>query len=290
MDDVAVTQRLIGEKSSVKFLAAVFRGLDADRRALVDFDGGRVPAYVLSGWPPPLNEAVWVQIVDGVAYMHGPTVPKPDEATVLTASGGVATLDTDIGPVTAAYLDGSTVSSGDIVRLSWGPSGAWVLGVTTEAVPPAVPGAPGGGPGRRTVEFTAIDSGSYQSAYGWRTNEVWSSASNQGAWFYGSVIADTIPDSAGIVSAAIYLPLPTRLLGAMPFGRHGYGSKPGGAVSFAATSTLPGTSGWVPIPTTLIDHLKSNIGGLGFDYGGYNIWPGTQSDGQSGKLRITFDS
>lgn len=281
--------RNLAGKSVVKFLPAVFRGVDSDRRALVDFDGGRVPAYPLLPLPA-LNENVWVSLVDGVAFMFGPTVPKPDEGTVLTAAGGSANVDTEIGTVQARYQDGSTVSSGDVVRLSWSASGPWVLGVTAEYVAPSVPSAPGGGGGRRTVEFTALDSGSYQSGFGWRTNEVWSSASNQGGWFYGSSIADTIPDSASIVSAEIFLPAPTRLLGAMPFGRHGFGSKPGGALSFAGVTTLPGTSGWVPIPTALIDHLKANVGGLGFDYGGYNIWPGTQRDGQSGKVRVVFDS
>lgn len=290
MDDVTVLQSLIGSKSSVRILPAVYRGMDEDRRALVDFDGGRVPAYVLGGMAPMLNEPVWVQMVDGVAYMHGSTVPKPDEGTVLTAASGVANLDTDIGPVTARYLDGSTVSSGDIVRLFWGPSGPWVLGVTTESTPADVPPVGSGSGGRQTIDFSSLDSGSYQSGYGWRINEVWSSASNAGAWFYGTQITDTIPDSAVIVSAAIYLPTPIRLLGAAPFGRHGYTWKPGGDPGITATSTLPGTAGWVAIPTSLIDHLKANPGGLGFDYGGYNIWPGRQIDGDSGRLRITFDS
>lgn len=279
--------RSLAGKSVVRFLPAVFRGLDSDRRALVDFEGGRVPAYALLPLPG-LNENVWVALVDGVGYMFGPTVPKPDEGVVATASGGSATVATDVGTVPARYA--GTVSSGDTVRLLWSGSGVWILGVTSAFVPPSVPDAPGGGTGRRTVEFTAQDSGSFQSGYGWRTNEVWSSSSNMGGWFYGNQIMDTIPDSASIVSADIYLPTPTRLLGAMPFGRHSSPSKPGGALSFSGLTTLPATSGWVRIPNSLIDNLKANPGGLGFDYGGYNIWPGTQRDGQSGKVRVTFDS
>lgn len=270
------------------FLAAIFRGLDTDRRALVEFSGGRVPAYVLAGIPP-LNESVWVQVQDGVAFMHGPVIPKPDEGGVVTAAGGTATVQTDIGDVIARYDNGLLLlDPGDVVHMVWGPSGAWIDGVKVDYTPAPPPPPPTPAPTRRTVEFGAIDSGSFQPGYGWRTNEVWSSASNHGGWFYGSAIRDTIPDDAPISGAQIYLPPPVRLLGAMPFGRHGADSKPTGALTFADTSTLPGTSGWVNIPFSLIDHLKSNPGGLGFNYGGYNVWPGTQRDGQSGRLRVTF--
>lgn len=283
--DVLLRQ-LLG-KAEVRFLPGAFRGLDSDQRAIVDFSGGRVPAHVL-GQVPAINDSVWVEVVDGVAYMHGPTTPKPDQATVLTAVTGVATLTTTIGEVQAAYDDGLLLlDPGDIVRVWWGPSGAWILGVTVEADEVSVPPAPGGGGGRQTREFTAIDSGSWQAGYGWRTQDIWSSASNKSGWFYGTQICDTIPDSAVIAAAQIYLPSPIRLLGAAPFGRHPYASKPGGEPAISATSTLPGTSGWIDIPTSLIDHLKANVGGLGFDLGGYNIWPG---GGQSGTVRVTYDS
>jgi hypothetical protein len=290
LDETEVILRRLGGKSSVRFLPATYRGLDADNRALVDCDGGRVPAYVLPGMAPMLNEPVWVEIVDGVAYMHGPTTLRSDEGTIVTAADGVAELTTATGDVTASYENGIPLTPGDVVRLSWGPSGAWIMGVAVEAVPPVVPPSTGGGGGRRTVEFTALDSGSFQPGYGWRTNEVWSSLSNRGAWFYGSQLRDTIPDSASIVSAQIYLPAPAKIVGGRPFGRHSFDSKPAGAITATDTSTLPGTSGWVDIPTSLIDHLKSNPGGLGFNNGGDNRWPGTQRDGQSGRVRVTFDS
>lgn len=272
----------------VEFLAARFLGLDDDRRAIVEFSGGRVPAYVLAG-VPQLNDTVWVQVLDGVAFVHGPTVPKPDEGGILTASGGSAVVQTDIGDINASYDNGLLLlDPGDIVHLVWGPSGAWIDGIKVAYTPPAPPPPPITTPTVRTVEFGPIDSGSFQSGYGWRTNEVWSSASNQGGWFYGPAFRDTIPDAAVVHGAQIYLPPPTRLLGAMPFGRHDWDYKPGGAMTVHSTSTLPGTSGWVNIPTGLIDHLKQNPGGLGFNYGGYNIWPGTQRDGMSGRVRVTF--
>ena len=279
-------QKLMG-KAEVRFLPGSFRGLDTDLRAIVDFSGGRVPAHVL-GPVPAINDSVWVQIVNGVAYMHGPTTPKPDEGTIALAVSGTATVTTSIGDIEATYDDGLLLlDPGDVVRLLWGPSGAWILGVTVSALAPDVPPGPGGGSGRQTREFTAIDSGSWQSGFGWRTQDIWSSSNNKSGWFYGSQIVDTIPDTASIVSSQIFLPNPIRLSGARPFGRHAYTEKPGGEPTISATSTLPGTSGWVDIPTTLIDHLKANPGGLGFGFGGYNVWPG---GGQSGTVRVTYDS
>lgn len=286
MNDSQVLLQLIGGKSKVVVIPGEYRGVD-DGRALVDFNGGRVPANTLGGLPA-LNESVWVAVIDGVPFMLGPTAPRPSEGTVVSASSGEATVSTVIGNITARYDTGVlSPTTNDEVFLVWG-AGAFIAGVTAAADEGDVPEAPGSTQTKFTKTFTARDSGSYQSGFGWRTNDVWCSASNVGAWFYGTKIKDTIPDSASIVKAEIYLPRPIRLLGAMPFGRHTSASKPGGAVSVTNTSTLPGTSGWVTIPTSHVDFLKANTGGLGFALGGYSIWPGTQSNGQSGALRVTY--
>lgn len=286
MDESQVALDLISEKSTVRRAVAVYRGISGSR-VLVDFDGRRIPAYSFAGYVPELNEPVWVEILDGVAYMGGPTLPKPAEGVVQTFSPGTATVSTSLGPVTATVAAGATLVALDIVKLYWA-NGAHVLGKIGSNAPPIVPPAPAPAPARRTVVFTAIDSGSFDGR--WWTGDVYSSASNRGAWFYGSKIRDTIPSSAYIASAEVYLPNPKRLLGARPFGRHGHGTKPAGAPSIVDTSTLSATSGWVPIPTALVDALKTGTGGVGFALGGYNIWPGVQADGQSGALRITFDS
>jgi len=278
---------ILGGKSQVRVIAGAYRGLDG-LRALVDFDGGRVPAHFATGWRPGLNDPVWVTVVDGVAFLLGPTAPPASDGTVVSVASGIATISTDIGTVEATYNSGVTLTAGQEVKLL-AHGGYHVVGVkSTSPTAPTVPDGPGGGGGRKTVTFTAIDSGSYQ-AYWWN-NDVWSSASNKGLWFYGNKIRDTIPDSAVIVRAQIYLPPPIRLTGARPFGVHGYATKPPGAPTISSTSTLPGTSGWVDIPTNLIDHLKANTGGLGFDIGGWNIWPGVQRDGQSGAIRVTYDT
>lgn len=282
--------KLARTKSVVKVIPGNYRGLDG-MQALVDFSGGRVPVNFATAWRPELNEAVWVMVVDGVPFLLGPTVPKPYDGTIVSVSGGFAVVDTDIGQVDATYEFGATLSASQQVKLIWG-NGCHIVSVMsaipTPPIVPDPPAPPAPAPSTYTKTITANTSGSYQSGSGWWTNQVWSSAHNQGLWFYGAKIRDTIPDSATINSAKIYLPRPKQLLSSRPFGRHGYGSKPSGAPTISATSTLSGTSGWVSIPTSLIDWLKVNTGGVGFDIGGYNIWPGTQSDGQSGALRITY--
>lgn len=284
MNESQVALDLIGEKSTVHRAVGVYRGVDGSR-VLVDFDDRRIPAYSFAGYVPELNEPVWVEIVDGVAYMGGPTVPKPSQGVVASVTGGIATVTVTGGTITATAPAG--IIALDIVKLYWA-NGAHILAKIGSTAPPVVPPAPTPAPARRTQTFTAIDSGSFDSR--WWTGDVYSSASNRGAWFYGSKIRDTIPPTAWIASAEIYLPPPKRLLGARPFGRHGHGTKPAGAPSIVDTSTLGGTSGWVSIPTGLVDALKAGTGGVGFALGGYNIWPGVQADGQSGALRITFDS
>lgn len=278
---------LFDGKSNTRIIAGNFHGLDG-LRALVDFDGGRVPAHFATAWRPGINDPVWVTVVDGVAWLLGPTAPQASDGSVVSVAAGLATINTDVGQITATYNSGVTLTAGQQVKLL-AHGGYHVVGVkSTSPPPPEVPGGPGSGGGRVTQTFTAIDSASFQVS--WWNNDVWSSANNRGCWFYGTKICDTIPDSATIVGAEIYLPPPTRLLGARPFGRHPYATRPGGAPSITATSTLPGTSGWVAIPTSLLDHLKSNVGGLGFDIGGYNIWPGVQRVGQSGAVRVTYDT
>lgn len=258
--------------------------------ATVDCSGRRVQVKSTTTVPVLPSDPVRLERRGSQLVMTGPTVPRAVTGRV-TVDGDPATVEYPDGSGVTATLtvaDGVTVAVNDIVLLDWA-SGGMVVAIITSPVATEEPEDPGSvGGGERTVEFRALDSGSYESPYGWRTNQVWSSASNIGAWFYGTQIRDTIPDAAEIRGAWIYLPPPIRLLGARPFGRHTASTKPGGSVTITNTSTLAGTSGLVPIPTSHVDYLKANNGGLGFGLGGWNIWPGTQADGRSGLLRVTY--
>lgn len=236
------------------------------------------------------GDAVRLERRRGDLVLTGPVAARATVGRV-TATGSLTTVEYPNGSGVTADLrriNAYTPAVNDIVLIDWTTDGGAVVGKLDAAPSTTPPAGPGTAPVKSyDVTFRANDSGAYQSGYGWRTNDVWSSASNIGAWFYGSKIRDTIPDAAVITSAQIYLPLRERR-GAAPFGRHASETKPGGAVSFSATGALAAITGWVSIPTTLIDHLKANPGGLGFDLGGRNIWNGTQLDKQSGAVRVKY--
>lgn len=258
--------------------------------ATVDQAASRLVVKSVTQVPVRPGDAVRLEWRSGELVMLGPTVPR---ATVgrITAPGNPATVEYPAGSgVTAALpvMNGISLVVNDLVFLDWGSAGLIVGKISTPVEPPAPGPPPPTGGGRRTERFEAIDSGSYQNY--WRTNDVWSSASNFGAWFYGSKIRDTIPDNATIISASINLPL-DKELGVAPFGRHPFDEKPSGPLTITATSTLDKPwNGETKIPLSLVDHLKANPGGLGFGIGGYNIWRGTQRDGSSGALTVTYET
>lgn len=262
--------------------------------ATVDVAGVRLEVKSTTTVPVLPSDSVRLERRGSSLVMTGPTSPRAVTGRV-TVAGNPATVEYPDGSGVTATLPvatGLTVDVDAIVFLDWA-SGGLVVAVIEAPVQPEPPDPPPGedaGPKVVTREFDAVDSGSFQSGYGWRTNDVWSSASNIGAWFYGTQVKDTIPDGAKIRKAWIYLPRPIRLLGARPFGRHTAEKKPGGSLSITDTSTLGKTSGLVEIPTSLVDFLKANDGGLGFALGGYNIWPGTQKDGRSGQLRVEYET
>ncbi|MFF2274219.1 hypothetical protein ACFVTX_18235 [Agromyces sp. NPDC058136] len=286
-----VLLRLIGASSTVKPVAGTYQGLDG-LRALVQFDGGRVPAHFMTAWMPVLGDTVWVVVIDGVAYLLGPSAPRPADGTVVSVSAGIATVSTEIGNVPATYT-GTAPSAGQQVKLL-ASGGFHIIGVksTSPAPPPVVPGG-GSGTAERTEVFYAVDAGSYQSR--WWQDQVWASDGNWGAWFYGDKIWQTVPASAVGLSLEIYLPV-VQLQGSPPrFGMHPWQQK---AVSGTPTDgsysgTTPigvGGSGWAALPTSWIDSLKYGGGqnGVGLVHGGYNKFASLGADGQSGALRIKY--
>lgn len=259
--------------------------------ATVDQGNARLQVKSVTQVPCRAGDAVRLEWRHSELVMLGPTVPQRVVGRI-TAAGNPATVEYPDGSGVTAVLpvmNGFAITVNDVVFIDWGSGGLIVGRINTPVIPPEPPAPVPAGTAVRTELFDAIDSGSFQSGFGWRTNDVWSSASNIGAWFYGSKIRDTIPDSAVILSASINLPLQQQL-GSAPFGRHSADYKPGGALGIAATSTLSGKSGEIDIPASLIDHLKANPGGLGFDLGGKNIWRGTQRDGGSGRVTVTFQT
>ncbi|KQQ65087.1 hypothetical protein [Microbacterium sp. Leaf320] len=280
---------MFGDKSNVRMVAGAYRGLDG-LRAVVDFDGGRVPAYFGSAWRPVVNDAVWVQIIDGVAWLMGPTAPLASDGTVVSVAGGLATISTDIGNIVATYNTGATLTAGLPVKLL-AHGGYHVVGVkaSTPVAPTPDPGGGGGGT-VVTQTFTPIDSGSFQSGRWW-TGQVVAGDSNQGCWFYDLKMPWTIPASAVGSSLEIYLN-PVRISGADPiFTTHAHATKPGGSPGLVGGAPVDVTgAGWYPLPLSFFTALKSGGGsaGVGLNHGGYNIFASIAQDPQCGAIRTTY--
>lgn len=291
-DDTDVALDILRRKSTVRVAAGDYRGLhpDGSLRAVVDFDGGRVPAYFQTPWRPVVNDPVWVQVVDGVAWLMGPTSPRASDGTVVSVAGGIAVITTDVGEITATYEQGTTLTAGQQVKLQ-SHGGYHVLGVksTSPVAPPPAPGGGGGGVTEVTQTFTAVDAGSFQGY--WWTGRVIAGSSNEGVWLYDYKIPWTIPSTAQGVSIEIYLN-PTQIQGANPiFTLHSYGAKPAGSPGLSGGTAFAVTgAGWYPLPIEWIDSLKAGGGaaGVGLNHGGYNIFASLAQDPQSGALRIRY--
>lgn len=241
---------------------------------------------------PPAGHPVIVQTLDGRVTVTGPARSLPGRG-VITALGSprVTVLAWDVSytlPVSGSY----TPALNDEVSITWDLDGGLVTGSisapTNVAPPPAVSGP--AGQAFHPPPFTAVDAGSFQSGR-WTKADVWASDSLVGAWFYGSGIADSIPDGAQITYAAIYLS-PTRSSGAAPnLQVHTSGTRPGGGPTFVGEAFQPaGRSGWQPIPTGFIDYLKSNAGGIGVNHGGYTIFSSRAQDSLTGALDIAWQT
>lgn len=286
-DEADVTLALLNGKSTVRVFAGTFVSATAAALTVDIPGGGRIVAAVGAGYLPEVNEPVWVWFIDGKPYVMGPTTVKPGKGTVISASGGFATLSTSIGNVVVPYDSRLSPTAGQVMKLTWQEGGFGIAVYSAVPAAPVAPVAPSTGATQHVDTFTAGDAGSYQSGRWW-TPEVWASDNNLGAWFYGSKIADTIPAGAVVTRVELYISA-KQIQGYAPnIGMHALGSKVG-APSFTGTQAIAVAPGWVDLPASWGNSLKSGGGqlGVGVNHGGYNIFRSLAQDGSSGALRIT---
>lgn len=266
-------------------------------KAQVNLAGGTSPIlpYAAATFPTP-GDPVQLELRDGEWVVTGPARPKPGEG-VITATGSPRATVTAWGvDYVLRYSSAYTPTLNDQVAISWSAEGEGVItgkvSATSNAVAPGT-GSAGSGGTFHPAPFTAIDSGSYRSG-GWWTNDVYSSDNNDSAWFYGSKIKDSIPDTATILSARMYLPI--RIIhvnAASIFRLHTNsvkGSTPPAWAGGPYSGSISPATGWHDVPTSWIDYLKANDGGLGLDTGGYWVAKGTAADAYSGALDISWQA
>ncbi|TIH33673.1 hypothetical protein [Subtercola vilae] len=291
MDDITQILQLLSKKSLVTVFAGTLVSIDSSG-CYVDCGGGRTPARTVGSYLPEINEPVWVFYVDGQPYVFGSAVPKPGQGQVVSVAANLVTLSTSFGNVTVPFMRGITPTVGDMWKLLWQGGGFAVAPMSTSPLPPVAPPAPGGGVSNHVDTFRARgDSGSYSSSYGgWNQAQIISADHWQGLWTFGSSVSDTVPASAAISLVELYISVQTvNVTANSNISLHAYQTRPGGAPSYGASVSLPLTPGWLVLPNSFGDSLKSGGGfaGVGLNHGGQTYLSSITQDGQSGALRIT---
>ena len=287
--------RQLGQKSLVKARRARYVGAEGGN-ALVDMGDQRFPVpFKSGGFVPQINEAVWVDSIDGSLFMTGPVVPKPGTGVVSITGDPLVTVTTDFGDFQMPFA-GEQPTSGDTVGIQWSTE-PWCVRLSTSVDPQPAPPPPAGGGGVvRSAEFRAIDSGSVRKGgSSWWTGRPWSSPSNYGAWFYGSQIKDTIPAGAQFVSLEIYVSWAVRRWDNPRWGTHNLFTKSGAPVVTGSDVWEPGRdSGWrtPPWAQTWFHELKAGGSRAGIALNaqgtGQEEARSVTEDGLSGALRIKW--
>jgi hypothetical protein len=275
----------------VKVLVATFVERADDGMVQVDF--GQGPVTILSaGVAEPLpGQSVRVLQVDATTMMLGPAVPRSGIGVVTATGSPTLTVTTSVGSLALPFIATYSAVNGDTVLIDWDAGGV-VIGKVT-AAPAGSYTPPVGSATAFSVDFRATDSGSYYSG-SWVRDDLWASDSNKGAWFYGTTIPDTIPDTATITRVQVYLPefynpFPAELAGV---GLHALSSKVG-ALALSSVVGVAAGAVWQDLPVTFGDALKTGASlGVGVQQlvalSGYHKYTGRASDADSGLLRIDW--
>lgn len=264
---------------------AVFKGQAADGvRVTVKFGDGAPVDIPSSGqylpWP---EDSVQIERRNGQLVMTGPAKAKPATGTISAAGAPKATVTVGGVDYLMPLRDGYTAVVGDPVTVNWVTQIIEGKVTATNAPPSTLPdaGAPSGEP--FDITFQAQESGSWNGSR-YYLNDVQASDSIMGAWWYGSVIVDTLA-SATVTSVEIYLPL-VQELGVATIGRHGFGVNTGVWVGQVDAVPLSPRNDWVPLPLSYAA-LATGVSGISVTSGnGLNRWLGVQADGLSGAIRM----
>lgn len=287
-------RRSVDRKSTVAPMVGRYVGNDGDF-ALVDLGDQRVPVRFASWAVPQINEAVWVDSVDGLLRLTGPTAPKPGIGVIETVTGTEAVVQTDFGKYTLTVAPTDPMpTSGDTVGIHWSSQPWCTLLVDLPDVEPPPP-PPSGGAGQevKTAVFRAIDTGSTDRHQArWWKSEPTAWNTTYGAWFYGSQIKDTVPADAQFVSLEFYVSYRQRRGGAPRFALHDAGTKIG-LPSFSAYNEWAPEGGdfrTPPDPHAWFELLTAGGGyaGVGLNQGGDNVFSNLVQDSMSGALRLQW--
>lgn len=255
-------------------------------------DGSSVYAR-MAGDPPVPGVPVYVLIVGQTAVTIG-RPPRPPMGTVTgTPANGLVDVQADDGVTyTVGFQTSYTPANGHRVLLDW-DAGGHIINRVDAAPTPTPPEQGNTGPVRKTQQFKAVDSGSFRSA--WGSGVVYFGQSYPSAgWFYGTQIANTIPDDATIESVSIYLEVTAQGgVSSLPLFLHTSATRPGGNLAldqqFNAGAAPNGFRGSVRLPNGWGDLLKTGARlGVGTTGPGYRRMNGPAQSAAAGAITITW--
>lgn len=262
----------------------------------VNMAGGNVQAICVGGQFPAVGDNVMVLQIGPTLICLG-AIPKPAHGIVTAAAAnGRVTVKADDGATYSLnYNHLYTPAVNDHVKLDWDLIGGFVVGPLAAAptgdphlILPAGPPPPAEGSSQHTVVFNPTDSGTWNGS-SYFTTEVYCGDSTVGAYFYGTQIADTIPDNAVINGIALYVDETTNYYPGSfaTFGLHPLAGKSGNPAASSPVAITAG-SGWKGLPGGFGDALKTgSMRGLSTAHGGYHIFA-PKGVGNSGALSITW--
>ena len=290
--------------SGAQLLPGTVLAIDwSTQTALVNCAGGNINAAMI-GDAPLVDDAVQVLIVAGSAVILGVAARGTYGTVQADPAGGLVSVTCDDGiTYPLPYGVGLSLAVGDKVLVTWSNGGMVVQEVTgsvstgaSSPTPPAPkPKPPSGNTGMVTKSrnFNPTTSASKRRGGGWSQGVVYFGQSYSSAgWFYGSSIADSIPDDAQLVSIKLYLEITASSgVSYLTLGMHDQKVVPPGdiilsdAVNFTGIGN--GFRGWVDLSGgVFFDRLvKGLMFGISTKGPGYRRMPGAP---QTGTIAITW--
>ena len=233
--------------------------------AVVTLQGTDVSIPFAGTVQPTPDAVVNVELRDGSGYlMLGPVKSPPTRGRVtVTGTTTVTVVGSDEVTYEMPFMSAYTPAVNDDVAIDWSEAGGLVRGkVSTTPVPEAVPGFAVPETAYHPSPFLASAAGYHRLGSGqliltWFPNYGTDRAS--AAW-YGSTVADSIPDGAVIVSARLYLSTRSQSYGGPKLAViEGAGPQ---ARAVVGEFDLGHRAGWGDIPPEVVDLLKVAPRGL----------------------------
>jgi hypothetical protein len=237
--------------------------------AVVELMGVEVAIPAVGVVQPIPNSIVHVELRESGYVMLGPVKPPPTRGRVTATGTPFVTVLAAGTSYQLPHMSDYTPAIDDDVAIEWSEAGGLVKGrVSTTPVPEAAP-APRTPPTSfhpspflaTHAGYHVLSSGVYNGSWFPNYGNSPSAGAQASAAWYGAAVADSIPDDAVIESARLYLSVRSSQYGG-PKLQVIEGSGPRSRQQVGGDFALPARSGWVPIPTAVIDLLKAAPRGL----------------------------